>query len=139
MLKTVFKILTLDFENQDDNIQECSLCFEDKVLVKFCNNHNICKKCSETWIEKSFFCPICRDVCTNNDFLKYNFEIKHANYDQINEFNLHQIFKFWHKRYCIRRSHKFNIYLSKDNNKLILHCNNCNIEEKFNKYNQFDS
>lgn len=139
MISHVFKFLINPFLNNDnlefentDNLTECPCCFEEKTLVTFCsNNHNICYKCCNEWLDKSLFCPICRNPCNNNTISKYNFVLKNVNYENIERFNIKGYFKSWHKQRCIQRKHNFCIFLTKDKKNLIIQCKTCNIEQRF--------
>lgn len=112
--------------------QECPICFEDKVLEKFCNEHQFCSRCINNWTKKNCLCPCCRKICTNYKYFKYN--IENSNYDvnniDINNFDCY--FNNWHKPSCIRRNHKFFISMTR-NHKYIFYCVDCHIEQKFEK------
>lgn len=77
--KTCNKVcLTSVYRNEDENYHivycedchteamkqdDCPICLEDKIQVKFMCNHMTCQNCMiEQWKENQFACPICRTV-----------------------------------------------------------------------------
>ncbi len=126
----------LDFSN--DKKEECTICFEEKKLKYFCENHKFCDKCCKDWIKQNMFCPICRLNCINIKYLKYYFELKGElknNIDDLFSRNVDFFFLKWHKETCIKKKHKFHIRMKRNeiiNTKsYILHCTECNVEQDY--------
>lgn len=50
--------------------EECSICFEMKVLKKFAScSHRFCTNCIEKWLRESRMCPCCREIKMDKFFL----------------------------------------------------------------------
>ena len=127
---------TLDFSC--DKKEECIICFEEKKLKHFCENHKFCDKCCKDWIKKSSLCPVCRLHCINTKYYKYNFELKGNLKNELDNLfivNLEYFFNKWHKEKCVKKKHKFFVRTTMDNtiNKKIylLHCTECNVEQEY--------
>ena len=117
---------------EPDIIEECNICFENKKLINFCENHKFCYKCCIEWLQKNYTCPVCKNLCNNKKLMKYNFELVNKNYEDINTEILNLCFKKWHKTYCVNRKHKFFILLDKNSNNIFFTCSSCNISQYFN-------
>ena len=124
-----------DFSNNQK--EECSICFEEKKLKPFCSNHNFCHKCCKEWANKNILCPICRNKCINNNYMKYDFELTgnvqhHENYFIV---NLDYYFLSWHKPSCLKKKHKFRVIEKTNSNTVkpiyIMQCTECNVEQSF--------
>ena len=113
--------------------EECSICMENRVLHNFCNSHSFCEKCCKEWSKENIKCPVCRQKCTNMDYLKYNYYLLNLNQDFVDENNLEDYFERWHMSYCIRKKHLFSMRLEIDwfNTSVILQCRDCNVEQCF--------
>lgn len=139
----MFSFFTASFRNKEQEekedksiISECSVCMEYKRLHNFCDDHIFCKECINTWKDTSIFCPVCRKVCSNMKYKKYNYNLIDIDFDTFEELNYNKIellFEAWHKNRCIKNNHHFYIMKErkKRRNKLVLYCTNCNIEEVF--------
>ena len=53
--------------------EECSICFENRNLKQFCKSHKFCDKCCSAWSKTNNLCPLCRDICVNKKYVKYNY------------------------------------------------------------------
>jgi hypothetical protein len=127
MMQYVSEIL--DFSN--DKKEECLVCFEEKKLKSFCGSHKFCDSCCKKWTTKNLCCPVCRKICTNSNYLVYNFELVNIEYEEVTPITFSRFFKNWHNQTCIKKHHKFKIL--KCDNSIILHCLQCNVEEVFRK------
>lgn len=143
---SIFSLLKKNKKNDINNenntnklelLQECSLCFENKKLHNFCNNHKFCINCCKNWFEKNSFCPVCRSLCSNKKFMKYNYTLQNVDYENLEMYNFDLLFQCWHRQSCIRNKHSFIIrhFIKKNQKinpkKIILFCKQCNIEEDF--------
>ena len=106
MFKYCKNLIDFEFDISDDKIEECPICFEDKKLKLFCDKHRMCNKCCKACIEQNNLCPICREMCSNPKYMKYNVQFSNLNFDTISILNLEIFFKHWHKPYCIKKKHK---------------------------------
>lgn len=112
--------------------EECTICFENRNLKQFCKSHKFCDKCCNSWSKTNNLCPLCRDICVNKKYVKYNFELKNLNYEDYSFRYFDLYFKNWHSDTCIKKKHKFKIRKdSNDDKKFVFHCIDCNIEQLF--------
>lgn len=113
--------------------EECSICMENKVLHYFCNSHKFCHKCCRDWAKDNSKCPMCRQSCTNIDYIRYNYYLLDMSQDFFDTNNLEKNFKKWHKQSCIRKKHLFSIRPDMDwfNKTTVFHCRDCNVEQAF--------
>lgn len=109
--------------------EECSVCFEDRVLINYCSHHKFCKKCCNEWSKKCVGCPICRGKCVNKKFLVYDYDLKGLNEEELDLERLHIYFSFWHKKECVKQKHKF--VISTEGHNILLYCKDCHIAELF--------
>jgi hypothetical protein len=117
---------------KNKNKLECPVCFEDKSLYLFCDEHKFCSKCIKDWLQKNSFCPLCRKICTNKRYFKYNIVNSNHDFDNIDIVNFDYYFDLWHKPTCINRHHKF--FISRTGrNSYIFYCVDCHIEQKIKK------
>jgi hypothetical protein len=111
--------------------EECSICLQEKYLINFCENHKYCHSCCKEWLNKSFYCPDCRTICTNKDYFKYNILINNQEDSSLDNNKLELIFSIWHKPRCLRYKHYFTI--NEDRNNYDFYCTDCNIIQVFPK------
>lgn len=128
-------LIELDFSS--DKIEECPICFEDKKLKYFCNMHKLCNKCCKACIEQNNLCPLCRNMCSNPKYMKYNIVFNNINNDLINKINFDIFFSYWHKQYCIKKKHKMKISINKKGKKFDVQCTECNISQDFPPFISF--
>lgn len=121
-----FNFIECDFYK---NKEECQICLENKALYNYCDNHKFCNKCCKEWSNLNFICPLCRKLCSNNKYKKFNFELKDLNNEDISLNLLKMYFNRWHRYHCIKYKHKF--VIQKVNKNYLFHCKICNIEEYF--------
>ena len=131
MFKYCKNLIDFEFDISNDKIEECPICFEDKKLKLFCDKHKMCNKCCKACIEQNNLCPICREMCSNPKYMKYNVQFSNLTFDTISILNLEIFFKHWHKPYCIKKKHKMRISANKKGKKLDVQCLNCNISQDF--------
>lgn len=114
--------------------EECNICLEEKYLFNFCEKHKFCNECNKDWINNSFKCPACRNICTNLKYAKYNFRLVNFDNDKIDLNYVKIYFNNWHNFSCLKKKHKFTI--SRINKEVELVCTNCNVSQyfKFLKY-----
>ena len=112
--------------------EECTICFQDRILKPFCNNHSFCHSCCKKWSDKSILCPSCREQCVNKSYLTFDYNLKNIEYDEFKA-KYEGYFHSWHSYYCIKKKHKFEIYDNKANNLIKFRCVDCNIEQIFSK------
>lgn len=111
--------------------EECDICFEEKVLYKFCDNHKFCNNCCKDWIKNTFFCPTCRGICTNKKYFNYNISIINNEDSNLTTKNILYYFKYWHKSLCKRNYHKF--IIKENDNNLEIYCQDCNVVQNIRK------
>lgn len=109
--------------------EECSICFEDRVMIDYCSHHKFCRKCCDELSKKCTGCPICRKKCANKKYLVYDYDLIGLNEEDLDLERLHVYFSFWHKKECVKRKHKF-VISAKEHN-ILMYCKDCHIEELF--------
>jgi len=109
-------------------MKECEICMEYRYLKQFCKKHSFCHSCCKQWCEHNIFCPICRDKCSNKDYLDYDYHLKNCDYQYFKD-KYENYFQIWHKESCIKKKHKFFITLYK--NHILFYCEDCHIEQLF--------
>ena len=109
---------------------ECAICFNDKLLHKFCKNHKFCNECCKDWLTSSEECPVCRERCNNKKFVPFIYTLKNFGEHTYTHEHFHNYFLFWHRRNCVKNQHEFHIRKINDK-ELVLHCIDCHIEELF--------
>ena len=107
---------------------ECPICMERKWLIKFCNEHRFCKKCSSEWAKLNNFCPICRNRCVNKSLFTYSYELLNIDRTRFQEFLEDYCFTLWHNERCINKKHHF--IIRKKEHSVIMYCQDCHVEEE---------